>query len=73
MNHSQSNNLNIHFLFIAVALSVLIVGVLFGVVGGLQYIIPGWLKDELSFERVRPLHVTMVISWIFAGAMGGVY
>jgi len=73
MNHSQSNNLNIHFLFIAVALSVLIAGVLFGVVGGIQYIVPGWLKDELSFERVRPLHVTMVISWIFAGAMGGIY
>lgn len=73
MNNSHSNNSNIHFLFIAVALTVLISGVLFGVVGGLQYIIPGWLKDELSFERVRPLHVTMVISWIFAGAMGGIY
>ncbi len=73
MNNSHSNNSNIHFLFIAVALFVLISGVLFGVVGGIQYILPGWLKEELSFERVRPLHVTMVISWIFAGAMGGIY
>ena len=45
---------------------------LFGLVGGLQYLIPGFLKQHLSFERIRPLHVSSVVFWIIFAAIGGV-
>lgn len=51
---------------------MLAVGILFGLVGALQYIIPGLFKKYLSFERIRPLHVSSVVFWIIFGAMGGV-
>ncbi|MBK8585937.1 MAG: cbb3-type cytochrome c oxidase subunit I [Bacteroidetes bacterium] len=63
----------ISLLFIATALITLVIGVLFGMIGGLQYILPEFLKEYLSFEKSRPLHVTLVITWIFTGAVGGVY
>lgn len=43
-----------------------------GVTGGLQYLMPGFLKPFLSFEKVRPLHVSSVVFWIILGAMGAV-
>ncbi len=48
------------------------VGMIFGLIGAIQYIIPGYLKTYLSFEKVRPLHVSLVIFWILFGATGGV-
>jgi nitric oxide reductase subunit B len=43
------------------------------VIGGLQYILPDFLKESLSFQKTRPLHVTLVITWIFTAAVGGIY
>ena len=51
---------------------MLTIGMLFGLTGGLQYIIPGFLKEHLSFEKVRPLHVSSVVFWIIIAAMGSV-
>ncbi|MBN8833037.1 MAG: hypothetical protein ABS68_10980 [Niastella sp. SCN 39-18] len=59
-------------LFLVAGLLLLAVGILFGLVGALQYIIPGLFKKYLSFERIRPLHVSSVVFWIIFGAMGGV-
>jgi hypothetical protein len=39
--------------FILVALILLATGMFFGILGGLQYIIPGFLKEALSFENTR--------------------
>lgn len=47
-------------------------GMIFGLIGAIQYIIPGYLKSYLSFEKVRPLHVSSVIFWILFGATGTV-
>ena len=43
---------------------------LFGLLGALQYLIPGLLKSRLSFERVRPLHESSVVFWIIMATMG---
>ena len=59
--------------FLALALSYLLFGLLLGVVGGFQYILPPFLKDQLSFQKTRPLHVYLVITWIFAAAQAGLY
>ena len=53
-------------------LSLLLLGLLFGVVGSLQYTIPGFLRDLLSFEKIRPLHVSSVIFWIILISTGSV-
>jgi nitric oxide reductase subunit B len=59
--------------FLILALSYLLIGLLFGVLGGMQYIFPEFLKDQLSFQKTRPLHVYLVISWIFTAAQAGIY
>lgn len=46
---------------------------IFGMVGALQYVIPGLFKDYLSFEKSRPLHVTAAVFWIIFSAIGGVF
>lgn len=66
------NKIELSKLFIIVALFLLAAGMVFGLTGGLQYIIPGFLKKVLSFERIRPLHVSSVVFWIIISAMGSV-
>lgn len=59
--------------FISLSLLFLLIGLLFGVIGSFQYTFPGWLRIQFPFSRVRPLHVSLVISWIFTAASGGIY
>ena len=58
--------------FIIAGLLLLATGMIWGVTGGLQYIVPGFLKQQLSFEKVRPLHVSSVVFWIILSAIGSV-
>lgn len=60
-------------LFIITALLALLLGVFFGILSGSQYIFPEFIKEIIPFNRLRPLHVTTVISWIVLCAIGGVY
>lgn len=57
-------------LFMVAGLLLLAAGMLFGLTGALQYLVPGFLKQHLSFEKIRPLHVSSVVFWIILGAMG---
>ncbi|RLD28443.1 MAG: hypothetical protein DRI75_06570 [Bacteroidetes bacterium] len=59
--------------FLAGALFALIVGVLFGLLASLQYIIPEFLKEYIPFNKMRPFHVTTVVSWIILCATGSIY
>ena len=45
---------------------------LFGLTGSLQYLAPNFLKQYLSFEKVRPLHVSSVVFWIIFAAISSV-
>ncbi|WP_281232765.1 cbb3-type cytochrome c oxidase subunit I [Flavobacterium gelatinilyticum] len=56
--------------FILLALTVLGLGLLFGILGTLQYVFPGFLKAAVSFEKTRPLHVSSVVFWIILAAVG---
>ncbi|HEX3023728.1 MAG TPA: cbb3-type cytochrome c oxidase subunit I [Chitinophagaceae bacterium] len=60
-------------LFIVLGLSSLLIGLFIGSVGGLQYILPSFLKEQLAFQKVRPLHVYLVINFIFSTAAGCIY
>lgn len=61
------------FTFWVIALSCLVLGLLFGMAGSLQYVIPGFLKDQFSFAKMRPLHVFLVTQWISCAAVGSMY
>ena len=61
------------FAFLVLAMSYLLAGISFGVMGGFQYLLPPFLKEQLSFQKMRPLHVYLVIAWIFTAAQGCIY
>lgn len=61
------------FCFMLLGLGVLILGLGFGVMGSFQYVLPSFLKEQLAFQKTRPLHVYLVISFIFSSATGCVY
>lgn len=58
--------------FIIAGLFLLVTGMFWGIAGGFQYLVPGFMKQSLSFEKTRPLHVSSVVFWIIFGAMGSV-
>ena len=58
--------------FMRLGMLALAVGMLFGVIGGFQFLFPEFLR-ELLFTKTRPLHVSLVVSWIFLIAIGGIY
>jgi nitric oxide reductase subunit B len=59
--------------FLVLSMSYLLTGILFGVAGSVQYLLPPFLKEQLSFQKTRPLHVYLVIAWIFTAAQGLIY
>jgi len=58
--------------FIRAGLILLALGLLFGLTGALQYLVPGIFKSHLSFEKTRPLHVSSAVFWILLSATGAV-
>ena len=58
--------------FVRLGILSLAAGMLFGVIGGFQFLFPEFLQ-ELLFTKTRPLHVSLVVAWIFLVAIGGVY
>ncbi len=69
----KKNNLSIDSLFLLSALGLLILGLSFGLLAAVSYLLPDFLKSGIGFTSLRPLHVTSVIFWIIIGATGCVY
>ncbi len=58
--------------FMRLGMLALAIGMFFGVIGGFQFLFPDFLREFL-FTKTRPMHVSMVVSWIFLVAIGGIY
>lgn len=58
--------------FLLFAILSLLGGVFFGIISAFQFVFPGFL-ESIPFVKTRPLHVSMVIAWIFLAAIGGIY
>ncbi len=58
--------------FMRLGMLALAVGMFFGVIGGFQFLFPDFLR-ELLFTKTRPIHVSLVVAWIFLIAIGGIY
>ena len=62
----------IGIVFILLALISLLGGVFFGCIAGLQFVFPEFL-NQISFVKIRPLHVSLVVAWVFLSSIGGIY
>ncbi|MBI4946979.1 MAG: cbb3-type cytochrome c oxidase subunit I [Bacteroidetes bacterium] len=62
----------IGILFVSLGLIALLIGIFFGCLGAFQFVYPDFLK-EISFVKIRPLHVSLVVAWIFLCSIGGIY
>ncbi|MBL4753901.1 MAG: cbb3-type cytochrome c oxidase subunit I [Flavobacteriales bacterium] len=58
--------------FLIVGIGALVAGMFYGCFGALQHVYPE-LNEYFSFQKTRPLHVSLVISWLYLGAIGGIY
>jgi nitric oxide reductase subunit B len=58
---------------LVLALASLLLGMLFGLLASLQYINSDFLKEYIAFNKMRPFHVTTVVSWIVLCATGSIY
>ncbi|MDP2325317.1 MAG: cbb3-type cytochrome c oxidase subunit I, partial [Gammaproteobacteria bacterium] len=65
-------NDNIGLWFILLGMLALCGGLVFGTIGAFQFLYPGFL-EQVPFFKSRPLHVSLVVSWIFLAAVGGIY
>jgi nitric oxide reductase subunit B len=64
---------NIGNLFLITSLCMLVLGLFFGILAATIYIFPDFLKHQLGFVSLRPLHVSSAIFWIILGATGCIY
>lgn len=69
----KSTKYTIGNLFLISALTMLIIGLLFGVLAAITYIQPNFLKTSLGFTSLRPMHVSSAMFWIILGATGCVF
>ncbi|MDP6787845.1 MAG: cbb3-type cytochrome c oxidase subunit I [Rhodospirillales bacterium] len=58
--------------FMLLGLGALAASLLFGVLGAFKFLYPEFIEG-LAFNKLRPLHVSLAISWIFLTAIGGIY
>lgn len=69
----MKKSITIGNVFLLTALVMLLIGLCFGLLAATSYIIPTFLKIQLGFISLRPLHVSTVVFWIILGATGCVY
>ncbi|HWY98894.1 MAG TPA: cbb3-type cytochrome c oxidase subunit I, partial [Bacteroidia bacterium] len=58
--------------FVFTALLALLGGMLMGCIAAFNFIYPDFFRT-IPFIKCRPLHVSLVVSWIFLSAIGGIY
>ncbi|MEI6488348.1 MAG: cbb3-type cytochrome c oxidase subunit I [Bacteroidota bacterium] len=59
--------------FLAVALIMLTLGLIFGGIASISYISPRFASSWIGFVQLRPLHVSCIMFFILIGASGSVY
>lgn len=64
---------NVGIWFIVTGILALLAGLLMGSLGALHFMTDSAVNTGLPFYKLRPLHVTLVLSWVLLTAIGGVY
>ncbi len=60
-------------MFLTLGFSSLLLSISFGLTASLQYIFPHFASEQFSFQKTRPLHVFLAVSWIFSSVTGIIY
>lgn len=66
-------NIKVPYLFSFLALSSLLLATFLGCIAATQYIFHDFLKEYLSFSKIRPLHVSTAVSWIILAPTAIIY
>ncbi len=69
----KTTKFSIGNLFLITSLCMLVLGLCFGILAAMIYIFPDFLKQQIGFISLRPLHVTSAMFWIILGATGCIY
>ena len=73
----DKNNLNggqrLAVKYFSVALVLFLAQVIFGLLAGLQYVMPQFLFETLDFSVNRMVHINAMIVWMLYGFIGSVY
>lgn len=69
----KPNRNSIGALFLKTALILLVLGLIFGALASVIYIVPEFLKNNFGLTALRPLHVSSVVFWILLAATGSIY
>ncbi len=72
LNGKEKMKREISIYFILFAILSLLGGVMFGILGAFQFLMPVFF-NWIPFIKSRPLHVSLVIAWIFLSSVGGIY
>lgn len=59
--------------FLVFGLILLAATLIFGLLGATEYAFSGIWRNTLSFEKIRPLHVSSAVFWILITAVGCVF
>jgi len=73
----DSNNLNggqkLAVKYFSVAVILFVAQILFGMIAGMQFIMPDLFFNVLDFNVTRMVHINAMIVWLLMGFMGSVY
>lgn len=61
------------FYYIIVGLLSLMLCLLVGLISGIQYVVPDFVKEIFPFTVLRPLRTLFALSWIFMASLGGIF
>jgi len=77
INALDTSNLNggqrLAIKYFSVALALFVAQIIFGLLAGLQYLMPQFLLGSLDFATNRMLHLNATVVWLLMGFIGGVY
>lgn len=71
-NEMQATENPIGLRFVVLGLGALALSMVMGLIASFKYLYPEALAD-FNFHQLRPLHVSLAVSWIFLAAIGSIY
>ncbi len=59
--------------YFTVAVVLFVAQILFGLLSGIQYLVPDFLQGVLNFNMTRTVHIDAMVVWMLYGFVGSVY
>ena len=59
--------------YFSLAIVLFAAQILFGLLAGIQYLMPGFLFGVLDFSINRMVHINALVVWLLCGFLGSIY